>query len=100
MAITKCLIGRGAPPPWPGPPPNGRVLRTLRDAGPEGRSGKVALANWQTAARELMMAAERGGILMPGRDRNAPSARRLTAARTGPASACDSPWGARTPLSD
>jgi hypothetical protein len=47
--------------------PDGRVLRTLRDAGhyvtalSRADQGKP---HWQTAAHELMMAAERGGILM------------------------------------
>jgi hypothetical protein len=51
----------------PIPLPDGRALRTLRDAGhyvtalSKADQGKP---HWQTAADELMMAAERGGILM------------------------------------
>ena len=47
--------------------PGGRVLRTLRDAGhyvtalPNAEHDKP---HWLTAARELVIAAERGGILM------------------------------------
>jgi len=44
--------------------PNGRVLRTLRDAGHYVTSlwkADQAKPHWQTAARELTMAAERGG---------------------------------------
>jgi hypothetical protein len=47
--------------------PNHLKLRTLRDAGeyvtalPKADQAKP---HWQTAAHELMMAAERGGILM------------------------------------
>lgn len=47
--------------------PEGRTLRTLRDAGeyvaalPKAEHDKP---HWQTAAHELMTAAERGGILM------------------------------------
>jgi hypothetical protein len=54
------------------------VLRTLREAGhyvtklPKTDQAKP---HWQTAARELMMAAERGGILMLA-DRDAPGASR------------------------
>jgi hypothetical protein len=47
--------------------PVGRVLRTLRDAGEYVTALSKAdqsKPHWQTAARELMMAAERGGILM------------------------------------
>jgi hypothetical protein len=47
--------------------PNGRVLRTLRDAGHYVTAlsrADQAKPHWQTAARELMMAAERGAILM------------------------------------
>ena|SRR5581483_2575490 len=45
--------------------PNGRVLRTLRDAGHyvTGLSkADQSKPHWQIAAHELMMAAERGGI--------------------------------------
>jgi hypothetical protein len=51
----------------PIPFPGGGELRTLRDAGhyvtalSKADQGKP---HWQTAAHELMMAAERGGILM------------------------------------
>ena len=47
--------------------PDGRALRTLRDAGeyvtrlPKAEQAKQ---HWQTAAHELIIAAERGGILM------------------------------------
>jgi hypothetical protein len=47
--------------------PDGHMLRTLREAGhyvtalSKTDQGKP---HWQTAAHELMMAAERGGILM------------------------------------
>jgi hypothetical protein len=47
--------------------PRGRALRTLREAGeyvaaqPKAEQAKP---HWQTAPHELMMAAERGGILM------------------------------------
>jgi len=47
--------------------PNGSKLRTLRDAGeyvtalPKADQAKP---HWRTAARELMMAAEPGGIVM------------------------------------
>jgi hypothetical protein len=47
--------------------PDGRALRTLRDAGhyvtvlPKSEQAKP---HWQTAPHELIMAAERGGILM------------------------------------
>jgi hypothetical protein len=50
----------------PIPTPDGRELATLRDAGnyiaslPAKESAKP---HWQTAVRELMMSAERGGIL-------------------------------------
>jgi hypothetical protein len=47
--------------------PNGRVLRTLRDAGHYVTAlsrADQAKPHWQTAARELTMAAERGAILM------------------------------------
>ena len=47
--------------------PNGRVLRTLRDAGHYVTSLRKAdqlKSHWQTAAHELMIAAECGGILM------------------------------------
>ncbi len=47
--------------------PNGRVLRTLRDAGHyvTGLSkADQSKPHWQIDAHELMMAAERGGILM------------------------------------
>jgi len=47
--------------------PGGRVLRTLRNAGHYVTAlskADQAKAQWQTAAHELMMAAERGGILM------------------------------------
>jgi hypothetical protein len=51
---------------------DGRTLRTLRDAAdyivtlPEWASRQQ---HWQTAVRELMMAAERGRIMIAGRDR-------------------------------
>lgn len=47
--------------------PDGRLLATLREAGgyiaglP---SAKSSLPHWQTAARELLISAERGGILL------------------------------------
>jgi hypothetical protein len=47
--------------------PGGGKLRTLRDAGHYVTALSKAdqtKAHWQTAAHELMMAAERGGILM------------------------------------
>jgi hypothetical protein len=47
--------------------PDGHVLRTLRDAGEYVAALSKAdqsKQHWQTAAHELMMAAERGGILM------------------------------------
>jgi hypothetical protein len=47
--------------------PDGRALRTLRDAGHYVTALSKAdqsKPHWQTAADELMMAAERGGILM------------------------------------
>jgi hypothetical protein len=47
--------------------PGGHVLRTLRDAGNYVTAlskADQAKAHWQTAAHELMMAAERGGIVM------------------------------------
>ena len=47
--------------------PDGRALRSLRDAGEYVTTlSKVdqAKQHWQTAAHELIMAAERGGILM------------------------------------
>jgi hypothetical protein len=47
--------------------PDGQVLRTLRDAGhyvTALNKADQAKLHWQTAAHELMMAAERGGILM------------------------------------
>jgi hypothetical protein len=47
--------------------PNGRVLRTLLDAGhyvTSLRKADQSKPHWQTAAHELMMAAECGGILM------------------------------------
>jgi hypothetical protein len=46
----------------------GRQLTTLRDAGHYVTALSKAeqkKPHWQTAARELLMAAERGGILMP-----------------------------------
>jgi len=47
--------------------PDGRKLATLRDAGDyiAGLPAKTsAMPHWQTAIRELMISAERGGILM------------------------------------
>jgi hypothetical protein len=44
-------------------PGGDRVLRTLREAG-HYVTKLQAKPHWQTAAHELMMAAERGGILM------------------------------------
>jgi hypothetical protein len=47
--------------------PDGRALRTLSNAGEYVTAlskADQAKPHWQTAARELMMAAERGGILM------------------------------------
>jgi hypothetical protein len=46
--------------------PNGRKLVTLRDAGNHIASlpaKETGLPHWQTAARELIICAERGGIL-------------------------------------
>jgi hypothetical protein len=51
----------------PIPLPGGRALQTLRDAGHYvtalSKAGQTK-AHWQTAAHELIMAAERGGIVM------------------------------------
>jgi hypothetical protein len=47
--------------------PGGRALRTLRDAGEyvtAPSKAEQAKPHWQTAARELVIAAERGGIVM------------------------------------
>jgi hypothetical protein len=49
--------------------PDGRVLRSLRDAGHYVTAlskADQAKPHWQTAAHELMMSAERGGIVMLG----------------------------------
>jgi len=51
----------------PIPLPNGKTLKTLRDAGdyiaslPAKEAGK---SHWQSAIRELVIAAERNGIMM------------------------------------
>jgi hypothetical protein len=47
--------------------PDGRHLVTLRDAGNYLASlsaKEAALPHWQTAARELLISAERGGIIL------------------------------------
>ena len=44
--------------------PGGRVLRTLGHYVTALSKADQAKAQWQTAAHELMMAAERGGMLM------------------------------------
>jgi hypothetical protein len=56
--------------------PNGGALQTLREAGEYVAAlpkAEQKMTHWQTAAYQLMMVAERGGILGQVRAANAPS---------------------------